>query len=333
MKKLISLLCVVLLLALSLTACTPKTDPNPQPSETATTVRVATIAGPTGIGMAHLMEAQSQKTAKNTYDFKEVASAPDQVVPLLTTGEVDIAALPTNVAANLYNKTNGKIQLLAVNTLGVLYLLENGNDIQSVEDLRGKTIYTSGQGANPEFVLNYVLEANGINPETDVTIEFVAENTELAALMANGTAKIAMVPQPVATTITNKNENIRTALSINDVWEAAAGSENKLMMGCVVVRTEFLKEHPEEVKTFLQEYEASINKAIADPRATGSLCALHGIGAVGAVIAKAIPYCNLTFVTGETMKTQINKYYSVLFEANPQSIGGAMPNDDFYYQG
>lgn len=333
MKKLVALLSVILLLAVSLTACTPKNE-TPAPSPAATgTVRVATIAGPTGIGMAHLMDAQEQGTAKNTYEFSTVASAPDQIIPLLSTDKVDIAALPTNVAANLYNKTNGKVTLLAVNTLGVLYMLENGNTIQSVEDLRGKTIYTSGQGANPEFVLNYVLRENGIDPTTDVTIKFVADNAELPALMKDGTATVAMVPQPVATTITSKNKNVRVALSMNDVWEAAAGSENKLMMGCVVVRTEFLKNNPGIVKTFLEEYQVSIKKANEDPHQTGRLCALNGIVGVAMIAEKAIPYCQITYIAGKDMKAQIQKYYTVLYEANPQSIGGKMPDDGFYYLG
>lgn len=334
MKKFVCLLCVALLLVLSLTACT--NEPAPTPDDTTTVkakVRIATIAGPTGMGMAHLMENADAGTTKNEYEFASVATAPDQVFPKLTNSEVDIAALPTNVAANLYNKTNGKIKLLAINTLGVLYMLENGTQIQSVADLRGKTIYSTGQGANPEFILNYVLKENGIDPATDVTIKFVKENEELAALMANGTATVAMVPQPVATTITNKNKDVRIALSMNDAWEAVAGEENKLMMGCVVVRTEFLNENPEAVATFLSEYEDSIKKANADAKGTGRLCALHGIVGVAAVAQKAIPYCGLTFVSGETMKTQINKYYSVLFEANPQSIGGSMPDDGFYHLG
>lgn len=324
MKKLISLCSLLLLLVAMLAGCST-VDTTP------TTVRVAAIQGPTGIGMVHLMDAAADKETENTYDFS-VSSAPDAVGPKLTSGEVDIAAIPTNMAANLYNKTSGKVRLLAVNTLGVLYMLENGNEIQSAADLKGKTIYTSGQGANPEYILNYVLKQNNIDPATDVEIKFAADNTELATLMVSGTATIAMVPQPAVTTIMTQNADVRIALSMNDEWEAVAGEENKLMMGCVAVRTEFLEQHPKEVEAFLKEYEASIEKT-GDVDATAALCEEFGIVPKAAVAKKAIPYCQLTFVSGTEMKAQIAKYYSVLYEANPASIGGALPDDAFYYVG
>lgn len=323
MKKLTALFCVVLLFTALFSGCSTTDNTTPL------TIRVAAIQGPTGIGMVHLMDAVDNESAQLDYQFT-VESAPTEVGPKLINGDYDIAALPTNMAASLYNKTNGNVRLLAVNTLGVLYMLENGTTIQKVEDLRGKTIYTSGQGANPEFVLNYVLKQNGIDPATDVTIRFVAENTELAALMAKGEATVAMVPQPVVSSILVQNSSIRIALSMNEAWEAVAGEENKLMMGCVAVRKEFLENHPKEVETFLTEYAAAIQKT-SDVDATASLCEEYGIIPKAAIAKKAIPYCELTFVSGNTMKAQIAKYYSVLFEANPQSIGGKLPGEDFYY--
>ncbi len=322
MKKIISLCSALLLLITLLTACSGV-------NTTPKTVRIAAIQGPTGIGMVHLMDAAAENTTENTYEFS-VSSAPTEVGPKLTNGDVDIAALPTNMAVSLYNKTNGGVRLLAVNTLGVLYMLENGNTIQSVDDLKGKTIYTTGQGANPEYVLNYVLKENGINPATDVTIKFVSENTELATLMVSGDATIAMVPQPAVSTIITQNADIRIALSMNDQWEAVAGEENKLMMGCVAVRTEFLENHPKEVEAFLNEYKSSIEKT-TDVDATAALCEEYGIIPKAAIAKKAIPYCELTFVSGAEMKAQITKYYSVLFDANPTSIGGKLPDDTFYY--
>lgn len=325
MKKLIALLSTLLLLVTLATAC------NTVKTEEPLSVRIATIQGPTGIGMVHLMKAADNKETELNYAFSTY-STPDDARAQILNETADIAALPTNVAANLYTKTNGKIKLLAVNTLGVLYMLENGNTIQSIQDLKGKTIYSTGQGANPEYVLNYILKQNGLDPATDVTINFVSENTELATLMVSGQATIAMVPQPVVSTITTKNANVRIALSMNDEWEAVAGKENKLMMGCVAVRTDFLENHPKEVETFLKEYKSSIEKT-SDVDATAQLCEEKGIIPQAAIAKKAIPYCELTFVSGQTMKNQIAKYYSVLFEAKPQSIGGALPDDAFYYVG
>ena len=339
MKKLISLCSVLLLLATLLVGCAgTNTGSNATTGASTTTatkpatpVRVEVIQGPTGIGMVHLMEAATKNDTQNKYTFS-VAPAPDVVGPKLINGEIDIAALPTNMAAALYNKTNGNIRLLAVNTLGVLYMLENGTQIQSVADLRGKTIYTSGQGANPEYILNYVLKQNGIDPAKDVTIKFAADNTELSTLMLKGDATIAMVPQPAVTSIISQNSNIRIALSMNDAWEAVAGEENKLMMGCVAVRKEFLDKNPQAVNTFLAEYKAAIEKT-SDVDATAQLCEKHGIIPKAAVAKKAIPYCELTYVAGATMKAQSAQYYSVLFEANPKAIGGKLPDDAFYYVG
>ena len=296
-------------------------------SEVKTAVRIQTIKGPTGIGMVHLMDAQEKGTAQNDYTFT-VASSPDEITAKILNDEVDIAAAPTNLAAVLYNRTEGNVTMLAVNTLGVLHILENGDTIQTAADLKGKTIYTTGQGANPEYVLRHILQKNGIDPDKDVTIEFVQENEELAALMDSGTATVAMVPEPTATTVLTKNASIRRALDMTAEWDKVA--DGQLMMGCVIVRNKFLKEHPDAVKTFLSEYEDSI-QAASDIDATAALCETTGIIPKAAVAKQAIPGCNLTFVAGETMKTEINGYFSVLFEANPKSLGGKLPDDAFYY--
>lgn len=296
-------------------------------SEIKTAVRVQTIKGPTGIGMVHLMDAQEKGTAQNDYTFT-VASSPDEISAKILNDEVDIAAAPTNLAAVLYNKTEGQVTMLAVNTLGVLHILENGDTIQTAADLKGKTIYTTGQGANPEYVLRHILQKNGIDPDKDVTIEFVQENEELAALMDSGKASVAMVPEPTATTVLAKNTSIRRALDMTAEWDKVA--DGKLMMGCVIVRNAFLEEHPDAVKTFLSEYEDSI-QAASDIDATAALCETTGIIPKAAVAKQAIPGCNLTFVAGETMKAEINGYFAVLFEANPKSLGGTLPDDAFYY--
>ncbi len=324
MKKLIALFTVTLLLLTTLTACSGGKNK-------ASVVRIATIQGPTGVGMVHLMDANDDGNTTNKYEF-QTHSSPDAIIPLLMNKSVDIVTLPTNVAANYYNKTNA-VKLLAVNTLGVLYILENGNTITSVNDLKGKTIYSTGQGANPEYILRYVLSEYGLNPDKDVTIKFVAENTELSALMVSGQATIAMVPQPVVSAITTQNANIRIALSMNDEWEKVAGEENKLMMGCVIVRSEFMENNPKMVKTFMKEYEESIKKVEADVDATAQLCEEKGIIAKAAIAKKAIPYCEITYIDGTKMKNQIAKYFDVLFKAKPQSLGSMMPDDGFYYVG
>lgn len=342
-KKAAALVCLALLCTL-LFGCSAGGDPSSSGSTTttapdsttttgepadSTTANVYGLVGPTGVGMANLMKQTDDGTAEGNYAF-QLASSPDEVVAKIAKGEADIAAVPSNLAATLYQKTSGNVKLLAVSTLGVLYMLENGETIQSVEDLRGKTIYSTGQGSNPEYVLRYVLAQNGIDPDQDVTIEFVEQNEELATLMVSGKATVAMVPEPLATTIQTKNADVRVALSMTEEWDALDSGSQLIMTG-VIVRSDFLEEHPSVVETFLREYEASIEATKTDVSGSAQLCEDYGIIASKAIAEQAIPRCNLTYIAGAEMKEKISGYYQVLFDANPASIGGAMPDDAFYY--
>lgn len=292
-------------------------------------INVAVIKGPTGVGMVSLMDSAANGKASNNYTFS-VASAPTEVVPKIATGEVDIAAVPTNVAATLYKKTDGNVKMLAVNTLGVLHILEKGETINSFADLKGKTLYTSGQGSNPEYILRYLLEKNGLDPDKDLKIEFVASNDELTAALVSGKAEVAMIAEPAATTVLKKAEGFRRALDVSAEWDKV--SETPLMMGCVVVRADFLAEHEDAVKSFLKEYEKSIN-ACNDVAAAAKLCEEQGIIPAAAIAEAAIPNCNITFVSGADMKNGVGEYFKVLFDGNPASIGGELPPDGFYYLG
>lgn len=323
----------------SLAGCTKSDKPSNNDSASSSAVsneaidiRMAVIKGPTGVGAVNLWANQDNGEARNRYTF-ETVTTPDLAVNKIANGDVDIAALPTNAAAALYAKTNGNIQVLAVNTLGVLYMLENGDSIQSVADLKGKTIYSTGQGANPEYILNYILEQNGLTPGKDVTIQFVAENDELAALLVKGTATVAMVPEPVATTVRSKNDKLRVALSMSDEWDAVAGEDSALMMGCIVGNKDFVAAHPDGIRTFLQEYEASIERANAVRDDTAKLCKKYGIIDDETIAERSIVGCNLVFIEGDKMKDKLTGYYNVLLKANPKSIGGKLPDDAFYYLG
>ena len=292
-------------------------------------INVAVLKGPTGVGMASLMDSAADGKASNNYTFT-VASAPTEVVPKIATGEVDIAAVPTNVAATLYKKTEGNVKMLAVNTLGVLHILEKGENVKSVADLKGRTLYTSGQGSNPEYILRYILEKNGLDPDKDLKIEFVASNDELTAAIVSGKADLAMIAEPAATTVLAKAEGFRRALDISAEWDKV--SETPLMMGCVVVRSDFLAEHEDAVKAFLKEYEKSISYC-SDVESAAALCEEQGIIPSAAVAKSAIPNCNITYVDGAEMKKGVGAYFKVLFDRDPSSVGGELPPDDFYYLG
>ena len=333
-RAIVSLL-LALTLALSLTACGGQANSEPEQPETqeeltAAEINLYVLSGPTGIGAMNLWAASDAGETKNTYHIT-MPGANDEVVAALSKGDADIAAVATNLAATLYNKTDGGVTVLAVNTLGVLSLLSNGQEAATVSDLKGKTIYAPGQGANPEYILRYVLTGNGLDPDKDVTLRFVGEGSELLTVWQSDPEAIILAPQPVATSILMQNENAKTLFDMTEEWDKIAGGDSTLMMGCVIVRNEFLQANPGAVELFLQEYAASIEKAQSDVEGTAALCEQYGLIPKAALAQKAIPSCGLTFVTGAEMKTGLSGYLQVMFDANPKSVGGALPGDNFYY--
>lgn len=324
MKKLLSLsLAVLLVVALVLTAGCAK-----KPEYKAADISVACMTGPTGVGMAKLMADSEAKLTANNYTFT-VAGDATGINEKFVKGEINIASVPTNVAATLYNKTNGKVRILAVNTYGVLSILAKDSGIDSIDDLKGKTVYSTGKGQNPEFIFKYILEKNGINPETDLTINYVS-GTDLVAKLVSGEADIALAPEPAATTVLVKNKELNRVLSINDEWSKV--SDTTLMMGCVIALDSYIAENEAAVEKFLEEYKASIEFAKTDVDNAAKHCATYKITASEAIAKKAIPTCNLCYVTGKEMKTNVNGYLNVLFTADKKAVGGAMPADDFYYK-
>lgn len=338
MKKLISIVLAALMLA-GLCAC-GNADSNTNASENSSAAsslsekldvkcNVVALNGPTGIGIAPLMKKAEEKTGRLDYSISTVGSN-DEIVAKLQNGEADIAAVATNLASALYKKTNKGISVLAVNTLGVLCLVAKGEEVTDIKSLKGKTIYAPGQGANPEYIINYVLEKNGLKVGEDVKINFVSEGTELVALFAKNDNIIAVAPQPVATTLTVKNEGAKIVLDMNDEWEKV--SDTKLVMGCIVAKNDYISQNPDAVKIFLKEYEESVKEVNSDAETVASLCEKYGIVASSAIAKKAIPYCNIVFEDGKDLKSDLSAYLKFLFDANPASVGGELPDDNFYYE-
>lgn len=312
-----------------------QTEENIQEVENAdpTQINIVALKGPTAMGMVYFMDQNEQgNTADNQYQFS-IAAAVDEVTPMLVKGEVDIAAVPANLASVLYNNTEGQVEVMAINTLGVLYLLGNGEELTAVEELKGKTIYASGKGATPEYALNYILSANGIDPQTDVTIEWKSEHTEcLSALLADEEA-IAMLPQPFVTTAQMKNEKINVIMDLTREWEKLqenSEAPSALLTGVTVVRKEFAQSHPEAVAAFLGHYQQSVQFVNENITEGAELVGKYEI-VTKEVAEKALPYCNITYIDGTQMKEKLSGYLSVLFEQNPKAVGGALPADDFYY--
>ena len=296
-------------------------------------VNVLALKGPTAMGMVSLMDQADQgEITEETYDFQIVAS-PDEVSPAIAQGTADIAAVPANLASVLYQKTNGGVQVLTINTLGVLYLVENGDQVQSVSDLKGKTIYASGKGATPEYALNYILKENGLTPGKDVQIEWKSEHAECVAALAEHEDAAALLPQPFVTTAQSKNDSLRVALDLTEEWDKIQkdnGGNSSLVTGVTVVRTEFAQEHPEIVEDFMERYQESVSYVNEHTEEAAKLIGDYDI-VPEEIAKKALPECNIVYIDGAEMKEKLSGYLEVLEQENPQAVGGALPADEFYY--
>ena len=323
MKKLTSLLLSVVMLV-SLLACGASAK-----TLSAKTLRIAGLKGPTTMGLVNLLSMEKNGTAAMDYDL-QLYGAADEIVPKLIKGNLDMAAIPANLAATLYQKTNGGIQVLAVNTLGVLYVVEKGDTVHSFADLKGRTILSTGKGTTPEYVLRYLLTKNGLNPDKDVKIEYYSEASEVTAQMA-ATKKdaIAVLPQPYVTAAQMKDSELRVVLDLTKEWNKVC--DTQLITGVTVVRTAYAEDHPDVVQAFLNDYEKSVNAANTDIDGTAALCEEIGVVAKAAIAKKALPKCNIVYRRGEEMKKDISAYLQVLYDASPAAVGGKLPDGNFYY--
>ncbi len=294
------------------------------------TVRIGGLKGPTSMGLVFLKEQAENEEAKEDYAFT-MATAADELLPLMIKGELDIALVPANVAGVLYQKTEGGISVIDINTLGVLYMVSGDSSVSDMESLRGRTIYLTGKGTTPDYVLQYLLTANGMDL-SDCTLEYRSEASEVAALLAEQPEAIGLLPQPFVTAACAQNEALSVVLNMNEQWDLVQGEGgSRMVTGVTVVRDEFLEEHPEAVRSFLEEHEASTQAINTDPEKGAQLVAAAGITANEAIAMKAIPECNITYIDGKEMQQALSGYLQVLFDQDPASVGGALPGEDFYY--
>lgn len=294
-------------------------------------INVAALIGPTGMGMVDLMEKSALGETANHYNF-ELTGAPDALVGKVVSGELDIIAVPTNLALVLYNKTEGNVQLAAVNTLGVLFVLENGNEIQSVEDLKGKTINVSGKGAVPDFAAQYLFKEAGLTIDTDVTMDYSLEHADLATAMVSGDIKIGMLPQPHVTTALMRNPDLRVALDITQEWQKASGGEDQLMMGAIIVQKAFAEAHPDAVNAFLDEYRASVDYVNNNVAEAAKLIEKYGILPNAAIAEKAIPLSNIVYIDAVDARASLDSFFKILHTLEPKSVGGKLADEGFYYK-
>ena len=342
-KPFVALLGVLLLMgALVLTSCgnAQKTDTQDAAKSEGQTqqneksdkqkVRIASLKGPTSIGLVSLMDQAKQGKSSNNYEFT-IATTADEISSGLFKGDYDIVLVPANMASVMYNKSDSIVSVIDINTLGVLNVVTGNKNVTSFSDLAGKTVYMTGKGAVPEYTMNYLLEQNGI--AGSVSLEFKDEPAEVVSALSKDSDAVGVLPQPFAAAATTKNKDLKAVIDLNDVWEDAAGSNSKLITGVTVASKEFLHRNPEAVKTFLTEHADSVKAANDDPSAVAPLVVAEGIIDSEAVAAKAIPDCHLVCITGDEMKTTLSGYLKTLLNADSSSVGGTIPGDDFYYVG
>lgn len=300
-------------------------------AEEKVTVKVGALKGATTLGLLPLEDKAANGEAGENYEFSMMTAA-DELLPMMIKGELDIALLPSNVASILYQKTNGGVTVIDINTLGVLYMVSGDSSVTGVEDLEGRTIYLTGKGTTPDYVLHYILSGNGMDADSDCTLEYKSEATEVAALLAENPDAIGLLPQPFVTAACAQNDALSVIQDMNAEWEKLQGEDgSRLVTGVTVVRNEFLQEHENAVVTFMEEHQASAQSMNSDVENGAKLAAASGIIAKEPIALKAIPKCNITYIDGADMKQALSGYLEVLYEQNPESIGGALPGDDFYY--
>ena len=293
-----------------------------------TVVRIGSLKGPTTIGIVNLMDKASKGESEGNYEFT-MAAAADEITAKVVSGDIDIALVPANLASVLYNKTQGGVTAIDINTLGVLYCVTGDSSITSVKDLAGKTVITTGQGATPEYSLRYLLDQNGV---TDCTIEFKSEATEVAAVLAEDPSQIAVLPQPFVTVACAQNEAIAPVFALEDEWQTLTDGLG-MVTGVTIVRNDFLKEHPAAVSTFITEHQASVNAANSDLDTTAALVVANDIIGKEPIAKKAIPSCNVVCITGDSLKTNLSAYLEVLYNYDAKAVGGNLPGEDFYFKG
>ena len=315
----------------SMEAATESTEATAENADAdGTLIRVASLKGPTSLGLLFLMDKANKGETANTYEFR-MATGADEILPLMVKGDLDIALIPANVASVLYHKTQGGVEVIDINTLGVLYMVSGEDGLADFTDLKGKTIYLTGKGTTPDYVLQYLLNANGMSVD-DVTLEYKSEATEVASVLAEDPTAIGLLPQPFVTAACMQNDALKVIFDLNEEWNKVQGASGSSMVtGVTVVRKEFLEENEEAVKAFMEEHKASAEAINADP-ATGAALAVEAqIVAKEPIAQKAIPDCNITYMDKAEMKQALSGYLDVLFHQDSQSIGGGLPESDFYY--
>lgn len=323
-KKIVSIMLISLLL-LSFSSCN-----NGYKDQTdKININVGTLKGPTGLGMLKLIHDANDNNTSNNYEFT-IAGEPTEIAAKIANGQIDIGSLPTNMASALYNKTNSNLQILNINTLGVLYILSKGENINDINDLKGKTIYSTGQGATPEYSLEFVLERNNLKVGEDVYVEYLSEHSELATKLIAGDVSIAMLPEPFVTQVITKDPSINIAIDLTSEWDKAVNSESVLTMGCLVARKDFIENNKDAVDKFIEEFKASVSYTNENILEASTLSEQYNI-MPESVAQKAIPNCNIVYIDGLEMKNKCSKFLNILYSYNPKSVGGTLPSEEFYY--
>lgn len=327
MKKVLAWLLIIACLC-SATGCSSHDESGCVPTTAEIpTIHVITLQGPTGMGMAKLMRDTRDTMTPYRYVYT-LASTPNEMVKLLKEGTYNIAAMPTPLAAQLYNQTNGGVQIAAINTLGTISLLEKGKNIENLTDLKNRTVYVSGQDSFPDFLLQYLLKQNGLDPQKDVAIKTVEHSRMLVAMAKSGEAEIVILPEPYTSDLIQQDQTLRIAIDLDAEWQKI--THQPTVQGCLVFMNDFYQNHSDVAQTFLKRYKASIDYTNQHPQEAAATMELMGVVPSATAAEEAIEVCNMHFIAGDEMKRLLQKNYEIWMSYNPDIIGGQMPADAFY---
>lgn len=288
---------------------------------------VAGLKGPSSIGMLRMIESEPVFGEDVETEY-QIVDEPQLMIARIMSGEADIAAVPINLAAVLYNK-GAPYRLGAVTGDGLLHIVSSREDIGSVEDLKGKRIYCIAQGSTPEFVLRYVLEKSGIDPDTEVELDFSFDHVAIAPQLIAGKVDLAVLPEPFVSIVASKNPAVQPVIDLQQVWAELSGTGDTYPITATLVRNSLYREHPEALKAFFAAYRESIDWANANPAEAGGLAGKY-MEMPAPIIAKAMPRLNLRYQSPREARSRVEELYQVFHGFAPASVGGTIPGDEFY---
>jgi|LGOV01.1.fsa_nt_gb NitT/TauT family transport system substrate-binding protein len=294
-----------------------------------TFIKVAAPIGSPTLSIIKMFK-DSLMIGSNTEVAYECVKSPDLMASKIMSGEIDIALVPSNLAIKMYNK-GIDYKYAATGVWGVLYIISS-EDITTWEDLKGKEINIIGRGLTPDIVTRYLLKANGLEPDKDVKFNYVNGASELAQLFISGESTLSIMPEPMLSKVMMKKCDTKIVLDLQEEWTKVSGNNDSYPQAGIFIKNELIENHPELVEEFLLKYEESIKWVNENPSLAGEYSEEFKTGLNAELVKKAIKRSNISYKNAIDSEKALISYYEVLLNFSPDTIGGKLPDDNFYYK-